>query len=100
MMERFKAIVLNGIWLTALCWMITGCSSADPENIRLSKQALIRQSEIRKQKVIRQLQADCDASLQKETYRRVQQWRQATAQPTSQRAGKPGALGSAGNRRP
>jgi hypothetical protein len=43
--------------------------------VKQKKQALINASNRRVEKVITQLQADCDSNLLKETYKRVQQLR-------------------------
>ncbi len=61
-----------------LCWLLllTGCDAAPPAYSSSEAYQMQQEADKKVQNVIKELKADCDTSLQKETYRRVQaqQW--------------------------
>ena len=71
------------ILLLPVCFLVQGCSHSLDEK----KAALKHASDIRIQKVVTRLQEDCEASLQKETYKISQQPRQPKRRPIARKKG-------------
>lgn len=75
-------------FIIILCMAFTMVSCSREKSIDLKKSIMRAEADRRVQKVTDRLKADCDTSLLKETYRRVQQLRQSAIKPIEQRRGR------------